>query len=189
MAWQLSAALRAGREDKRAGTPLHFWAIRMRGRQLLSLSVLEIVLGIDNLVFIALLTSGLEERKARLARRTGLALAFLFRVVMLATLTWLVGLTQPFFFLFTIGISWRDIILIGGGFFLIGKATYEIHRESRKSRGRRDDLRQERACRHRPDRYLDLVPQRSALIAPISSWARSMLSAGEGTTNIRQARV
>src|SRR6185437_4773551 len=58
---------------------------------LLSLSVLEIVLGIDNLVFISLLTSGLEEQKARHARRIGLALAFLFRVVMLATLTWLVG--------------------------------------------------------------------------------------------------
>jgi len=96
---------------------------------LLSLSVLEIVLGIDNLVFISLLTSGLEEQKARHARRIGLALAFLFRVVMLATLTWLVRLTQPLFSLFSIGISWRDIILIGGGLFLIGKATYEIHRE------------------------------------------------------------
>jgi predicted tellurium resistance membrane protein TerC len=96
---------------------------------LLSLSVLEIVLGIDNLVFISLLTSGLEEQKARHARRIGLALAFLFRVVMLATLTWLVRLTQPLFFLFSIAISWRDIILIGGGLFLIGKATYEIHRE------------------------------------------------------------
>ena len=95
----------------------------------MSLSVLEIVLGIDNLVFISLLTSGLEEQKARHARRIGLALAFLFRVVMLATLTWLVRLTQPLFFLFSIGISWRDIILIGGGLFLIGKATYEIHRE------------------------------------------------------------
>ena len=95
----------------------------------MSLSVLEIVLGIDNLVFISLLTSGLEEQKARHARRIGLALAFLFRVVMLATLTWLVRLTQPLFFLFSIAISWRDIILIGGGLFLIGKATYEIHRE------------------------------------------------------------
>ena len=101
----------------------HAWAA------LLSLTVLEIVLGIDNLVFISLLTSGLEEHKARRARRIGLALAFLFRVLMLATLTWLVGLTQPLFFLFAIGISWRDIILIGGGLFLIGKATYEIHRE------------------------------------------------------------
>ena len=101
----------------------HAWAA------LLSLSVLEIVLGIDNLVFISLLTSGLEEQKARHARRIGLALAFLFRVVMLATLTWLVRLTQPLFFLFSIAISWRDIILIGGGLFLIGKATYEIHRE------------------------------------------------------------
>jgi len=101
----------------------HAWAA------LLSLSVLEIVLGIDNLVFISLLTSGLDEQKARHARRIGLGLAFLFRVVMLATLTWLVKLTLPLFYLFTLGISWRDIILIGGGLFLIGKATYEIHRE------------------------------------------------------------
>ena len=73
-------------------TDPHAWAA------LLSLSVLEIVLGIDNLVFISLLTSGLDEPKARHARRIGLALAFLFRVVMLATLTWLVRLTQPFSF-------------------------------------------------------------------------------------------
>jgi predicted tellurium resistance membrane protein TerC len=104
-------------------TDPHAWAA------LLSLSVLEIVLGIDNLVFISLLTSGLDEQKARHARRIGLGLAFLFRVVMLATLTWLVKLTLPLFYLFTLGISWRDIILIGGGLFLIGKATYEIHRE------------------------------------------------------------
>src|SRR5947207_3408248 len=101
----------------------HAWAA------LFSLTVLEIVLGIDNLVFISLLTSGLEEHKARRARQVGLALAFLFRVLMLAMLTWLVRLTQPLFFLFSIAISWRDIILIGGGLFLIGKATYEIHRE------------------------------------------------------------
>jgi predicted tellurium resistance membrane protein TerC len=160
----------------------------MRGRQLLSLSVLEIVLGIDNLVFIALLTSGLEERKARLARRTGLALAFLFRVVMLATLTWLVGLTQPFFFLFTLGSPGAISFSSAAASSLLEKPHMKFIAKSKEPRTTRRSP-SGRACRHRPDRYLDLVPQRSALIAPISSWAHSMLSAGEGTTNIRQARV
>src|SRR6266581_435496 len=96
---------------------------------LVSLSVLEIVLGIDNLVFISVLTARLEEDKARRARQIGLSLAFVFRVMMLATLTWLVGVSTPLFTIVRIDISWRDIILIGGGLFLIAKATHEIHRE------------------------------------------------------------
>ncbi len=101
----------------------HAWAA------FITLSVLEIVLGIDNLVFISVLTSRLPEAQARRARKIGLSLAFVFRVVMLAGLTWLMGLTAPLFSVFGIAISWRDIILIGGGAFLIAKATYEIHRE------------------------------------------------------------
>src|SRR5438477_2473711 len=96
---------------------------------LVTLSVLEIVLGIDNLVFISVLTARLEEHKARRARQIGLSLAFLFRVAMLGGLTWLMGLTAPLFSVFGMGISWRDIILIGGGLFLIAKATHEIHAE------------------------------------------------------------
>jgi predicted tellurium resistance membrane protein TerC len=96
---------------------------------LLTLTVLEIVLGIDNLVFISVLTSRLDPERALRARRIGLSLAFVFRVVMLAGLTWLMGLTAPLFSVFHMGISWRDIILIGGGLFLIGKATHEIHAE------------------------------------------------------------
>jgi predicted tellurium resistance membrane protein TerC len=96
---------------------------------LATLSVLEIVLGIDNLVFISLLTSRCEPKDARRVRQIGLSLAFLFRVIMLFGLTWLVGLTAPLFSLFGMAISWRDIILIGGGAFLIAKATHEIHRE------------------------------------------------------------
>ncbi|HEY6993921.1 MAG TPA: TerC family protein [Xanthobacteraceae bacterium] len=96
---------------------------------LVTLTVLEIVLGIDNLVFISVLTSRLEAKKARRARQIGLALAFIFRVIMLAGLTWLIGLTAPLFTLFDVTISWRDIILIGGGLFLIAKATHEIHSE------------------------------------------------------------
>jgi predicted tellurium resistance membrane protein TerC len=96
---------------------------------LATLAVLEIVLGIDNLVFISVLTSRCELKDARRARQIGLSLAFVFRIVMLFGLTWLAGLTAPLFSPFGIGISWRDIILIGGGAFLIAKATHEIHRE------------------------------------------------------------
>jgi predicted tellurium resistance membrane protein TerC len=101
----------------------HAWAA------LITLTVLEIVLGIDNLFFISVLTSRLDEEKARRARQIGLSLAFIFRVVMLAGLTWLMGLTAPLFTLFGMAVSWRDIILIGGGLFLIAKATHEIHSE------------------------------------------------------------
>jgi predicted tellurium resistance membrane protein TerC len=96
---------------------------------LVTLTMLEIVLGIDNLVFISVLTSRLPEDKARRARLVGLTLAFVFRVIMLAALTWLMGLTAPLFGIFGIEISWRDIILIGGGMFLLAKATHEIHGE------------------------------------------------------------
>jgi len=96
---------------------------------LATLTVLEIVLGIDNLVFISVLTSRLDAHRARRARQIGLSLAFVFRVIMLFGLTWLMGLTAPLFTIFKMGISWRDIILIGGGLFLIAKATHEIHAE------------------------------------------------------------
>ena len=96
---------------------------------LVTLTLLEIVLGIDNLVFIGVLTARLDRNMARRARRIGLSLAFIFRVVMLFGLTWLMGLTAPLLTVFRMGISWRDIILIGGGLFLIAKATHEIHAE------------------------------------------------------------
>src|SRR6476620_10438147 len=96
---------------------------------LVTLTVLEIVLGIDNLVFISVLTTRLDPDKARRARQIGLSLAFIFRIIMLAGLTWLMGLTAPVVTLFGMAISWRDIILIGGGLFLIAKATHEIHTE------------------------------------------------------------
>jgi predicted tellurium resistance membrane protein TerC len=104
-------------------TDLNAWAA------LLTLTVLEIVLGIDNLVFISVLTSRLAPGDARRARAIGLSLAFVFRVIMLFGLTWLMGLTAPLITIFGMGISWRDIILIGGGLFLIAKATHEIHGE------------------------------------------------------------
>jgi predicted tellurium resistance membrane protein TerC len=104
-------------------TDLNAWAA------LVTLTVLEIVLGIDNLVFISVLTSRLDAPRARRARQIGLSLAFIFRVIMLFGLTWLMGLTAPLFSILGMGISWRDIILVGGGLFLIAKATHEIHRE------------------------------------------------------------
>jgi len=94
---------------------------------LVTLTALEIVLGIDNLVFIAILAGKLPPHRQALARQLGLGLALLTRLGLLFTLTWLSRLTDPLFSVFGEGISWRDIVLIGGGLFLIAKATYEIH--------------------------------------------------------------
>jgi predicted tellurium resistance membrane protein TerC len=96
---------------------------------LATLTTLEVVLGIDNIVFISILVSRLPPDQALRARQIGLGLAFVFRIAMLFTLTWLMKLTYPLFSVLGVGISWRDIILIGGGMFLIAKATHEIHNE------------------------------------------------------------
>jgi predicted tellurium resistance membrane protein TerC len=96
---------------------------------LLTLTALEIVLGIDNLVFIAILTAPLDARRARRARAIGLALAFVFRVLLLASLSTIMGMTRPAISLGDFAFSWRDIILMGGGLFLIAKATRDIHDE------------------------------------------------------------
>ncbi len=95
---------------------------------LLTLTVMEIVLGIDNLVFISVLTSRLPVEAARKARAIGLSLALIFRILLLVTLSWLIGLTAPLFTLFGHGFSWRDLILLAGGLFLLYKATHEIHK-------------------------------------------------------------
>ena len=93
----------------------------------LALSAMEIVLGIDNIVFISVLISRLPEARRQAARRLGLGLALIFRILFLTTIVWLTRLTAPIFTVFEIGVSWRDIILIGGGLFLLVKATLEIH--------------------------------------------------------------
>ena len=94
---------------------------------LLTLTVLEIVLGIDNLVFLAILAGRLPPAQQPLARRLGLGFALLTRLMLLFMLAWIITLTQPVFEVFGHGVSWRDIILLTGGLFLIGKATHEIH--------------------------------------------------------------
>lgn len=94
---------------------------------LVTLSALEIVLGIDNLVFIAILTGRLPAHQRALGRRVGLALALITRLMLLATLAWIVGLVEPVFSVAGKAFSWRDIILIAGGLFLLWKATVEIH--------------------------------------------------------------
>jgi len=94
---------------------------------LLTLTALEIVLGIDNLVFIAILAAKLPAHRQKLARQVGLGLALLTRLALLFTLSWLAGLTKPLFTVLGEGVSWRDIVLIGGGLFLIAKAVTEVH--------------------------------------------------------------
>ena len=96
---------------------------------LLTLTALEIVLGIDNVIFLSVIVSRLPELQAKRARQIGLALALVFRIMLLSILVWLIGLTQTVFTVKNLGFSWRDIILIGGGLFLIAKATHEIHAE------------------------------------------------------------
>ena len=96
---------------------------------LLTLTVLEVVLGIDNLVFISVLTSRLDAARAKTARAVGLSLAFLFRIILLASLSVLIGLTKPVLTAYDLDLSWRDMILIAGGLFLLAKGTHEIHNE------------------------------------------------------------
>lgn len=96
---------------------------------LVTLSVLEIVLGIDNVVFISVLVARLDPARQRRARQIGLSLALIFRIGLLFMLVWLAALTTPLVTVLGNSISWRDVILIGGGLFLIAKATHEMHRE------------------------------------------------------------
>jgi predicted tellurium resistance membrane protein TerC len=96
---------------------------------LLTLTALEIVLGIDNVIFLSVIVSRIPRQQAKRARQIGLALALLFRILLLSLLVWLIGLTQTIFTIGGLALSWRDIILIGGGLFLIAKATHEIHGE------------------------------------------------------------
>ncbi|MBB6125081.1 putative tellurium resistance membrane protein TerC [Sphingobium subterraneum] len=94
---------------------------------LATLVVMEVVLGIDNLIFISILSNKLPEGQRIKARRIGIGLALVLRLMLLASIAWIVQLTQPVFSAFDHPFSWRDMILIAGGLFLVWKATKEIH--------------------------------------------------------------
>ena len=94
---------------------------------LVTVTALEIVLGIDNVVFISILASKLPESEQARARNVGLGLAMVMRILLLLAISWVIGLTAPLFSVFGNEISGRDVILILGGLFLLGKATFEIH--------------------------------------------------------------
>jgi predicted tellurium resistance membrane protein TerC len=94
---------------------------------LLTLTALEIVLGIDNIVFISVLSQRLPKPRQTAARRAGLALAVVTRLGLLATIAWLAGVTRPLFSLLGHGFSVRDLVLLAGGLFLLAKGTTEIH--------------------------------------------------------------
>lgn len=98
----------------------------------LTLVVLELVLGVDNVIFISILAGKLPQQVQQRARTTGIAMAVITRILLLLSLSWIISLKEPFFFVpwvdgVDIGISGRDLILLVGGLFLLGKSTYEIH--------------------------------------------------------------
>jgi len=94
---------------------------------LATLTALEIVLGIDNIIFITILAGRLPEHQRNRGRTIGLLLAMSTRILLLLSLTWVMGLTEPLFEIFGRSISGRDIIMLGGGLFLLAKSTHEIH--------------------------------------------------------------
>jgi predicted tellurium resistance membrane protein TerC len=94
---------------------------------LATLSLMEIVLGIDNIIFIAILTGRLPREQQPFAQKVGISMALITRILLLFCLSWLMGLTQPLLHIFDHGFSLRDLILLAGGLFLVGKATFEIH--------------------------------------------------------------
>lgn len=102
---------------------------------LVTLTVLEIVLGIDNIVFISILAGKLPQKQQARARQVGLSLAMLTRIALLISIAWIISLTEPLFEVFRQEISVRDLILIGGGLFLLAKSTREIHDKLEGSEG------------------------------------------------------
>jgi predicted tellurium resistance membrane protein TerC len=102
-------------------TDPHVWA------SFIALSAMEIVLGIDNIVFISVMVQRLPPQQRLWARRVGLGLALIFRVIMLAGIVWFIHMTTPIFTLWDYAFSWRDLVLLAGGLFLLVKGTREIH--------------------------------------------------------------
>lgn len=133
--------------------PVFDWLASPEGwAALLTLSAMEIVLGIDNVVFISVLVAKLPAQQAERARRLGLAMALIFRVALLFALTAIMKLTYPVLTILGEELSWRDLILIGGGLFLLYKATHEIHGEVSG-----DSYKEARA--HAPNLFMAAVAQ------------------------------
>ena len=109
----------------------------------LTLTAMEIVLGIDNIVFISVLVSRLPKEQADRARKLGLSLALIFRILLLLVISWIIGLTQPAFEIAGFAPSWKDLILILGGAFLVYKATHEMHAELEEPHEHADDLKKQ----------------------------------------------
>lgn len=101
----------------------------------ITLAALEIVLGVDNVIFISILAGKLPVHQQKRARRTGIGLAVISRILLLLSLSWIIGLTKPLFTIANFGVSGRDLVLLMGGLFLIGKATSEIHQKLEGAEG------------------------------------------------------
>lgn len=101
----------------------------------ITLAALEIVLGVDNVIFISILAGKLPVHQQKRARRTGIGLAVISRILLLLSLSWMVHLTKPLFVLASFEVSGRDLVLLVGGLFLIGKATSEIHQKLEGAEG------------------------------------------------------
>ncbi len=115
---------------------------------LLTLTVLELVLGIDNIVFISILSGKLPAHQQKKARLIGLSLAMLMRILLLFSITWIMGLTRPLFAIAGFEVTGRAIILVAGGLFLLVKSTHEIHdqMEKRTCSGKRPSWRHSSPC-------------------------------------------
>ena len=123
------AAVAAPRDRRYPVRPMDWITDPQAWVALATLTVLEVVLGIDNIIFISILAGKLPEAQRDRARRIGLLLAMLTRVALLLSIAWIIRLTRPLFTLAGYGFSGRDLILIAGGLFLIAKSTHEIHQK------------------------------------------------------------
>jgi len=136
---------------------------------LVALIAMEIVLGIDNLVFVAILSSRCRERKRRRHAASGSAYRWLFRVLLVASAAYVVHLTTPLFTILGEDFSWRDLVLIAGGLFLVFKATTEIHHNVE------------------PDEDTDEIPGAAKASRPLSARLCSSISSSRSTASSRRS--
>jgi len=112
---------------------------------LVTLTFLEIVLGVDNVIFISILSGKLPKDQQKRARRVGLMAAMVMRIALLFSISWMARLTEPLFTIISQSFSSRDLILIGGGLFLLAKATYEVHDKLEGEEGQPQGRRRRRS--------------------------------------------